>query len=251
VAEDRRKNERYTAATHITVYDCLTKQSLGELVNLSSEGAMFVTSEPVKPATVFRCRVQLKQQVKGHSEVHFEAECRWCRKNISMSRWESGYLLKASGDDAYLLTFLVLEFKLSGGGDQSMPEVKTIDLANRRRAVRFDFDDSFPVYEQRSYRQLGMLADLSIEGCRIITEKPIRKGDILKCRVKLPRKVFRQEFLMLSIHCRWSRRLKSGTHYESGHIFETISSENAAVVLHLIIHYGKPQHGEKKILVVG
>jgi hypothetical protein len=170
---------------------------------------------------------------------------------VTKNRWESGYRLTASDDNAYLLSYLVLGFKLCSWGDPSIPDAETVEIPNRRKAARFEFIDRLPLYEHRSYRQIGMLADLSIDGFRIITETPMSKDEILKCRLQLPKKVLRVELLSLTTQCMWCRPTGSKGRYESGHKFVDVSKEDSAVLLHLMVNYGKPRHGEKKIVVVG
>ncbi|HVP07364.1 MAG TPA: PilZ domain-containing protein [Candidatus Acidoferrum sp.] len=249
--EERRKSERQDAPQFMTVYDAASKQPVGTLVNMSTEGAMFVTDRPVKPATTFRCRVELPQDIMDHEQVRFEAECRWCRKNVAKDRWESGYRLTAEGIEAYLISCLVLGFTLGDWGDKTLADVKTVDMENRRRAERYEFESQLAAFEPTSYRQIGLVADLSADGVRLITDGPITEGSKFPCRVKLPKKVFQREFLALNLKCRWCRELKNRNQYESGYRFIDISKEDAAIVLHLMIHYGKPRGSQKRIAVVG
>jgi hypothetical protein len=249
--KDRRKHKRFARPESLTVFDCSIMQPLGELVNLSTDGAMLITSDPIKPASAFRCRMELRPHIMERSEVHFELECRWCRKNVTKSRWESGYRLTAFGDNVYILSFLVLAFKLCGWGDPSIPDAKTIDMPNRRKADRFEFTDRLPIYEHRGYREIGALVDLSVNGVRIISERPISKDDVLKCRLQLPQTVLQVEFLTLTLQCIWCRSKESADQFESGHKFIGASKQDTAVLLHLMINHGNPKQGEKKILVVG
>jgi hypothetical protein len=245
---ERRKEDKRTAGKYMVVYDCLTKQSMGELVNLSSEGAMLVTPNPIKASTSFQCRVELWHPIMERHEIYFAAECRWCRKNVQADRWESGYRLAVAGIDAELISYLILGFKLCGWGEADMSDVKTAEIENRRNSVRYEFDDRLPVYESDSYRQVGELADLSIHGFRIVASKPSAKGKIVKCRVKLPKKIFQHEFLLLEAECMWCR--ESGDHYESGYSTVNISKADTAVILHLLIHCARVQDTKRRGQVV-
>ncbi len=251
MTEERRKSERHEAPQFMTVYDAATKLPIGTLVNMSADGAMLVTEQPVKPATTMRCRVELPNDIMDHEQVRFLAECRWCRRNVAKNRWESGYRLTAEGIDAYLISCLVLGFTLGDWGDKTLADVKTVDLENRRGAERYEFESPLPAFEPTSYHQIGQVADLSADGARLITEGPVAEGTELPCRIKLPKKVFQREFLMLNLKCMWSRELKNRNQYESGYRFINISKEDAAIVLHLMIHHGKPRNSEKRIAVVG
>ncbi len=249
--EERRKSERQDAPLFMNVYDAATKLPIGTLVNMSTEGAMLVTEQSIKPATIFRCRVELPKDIMDHEQVRFEAECRWCRRNIVKGRWESGYRLTAEGIDAYLISCLVLGFTLGDWGDKSLADVKTVEMENRRRSERFVFESPLAAFEPTSYRQIGSIADLSADGARLFTDSPVAEGTEFSCRVKLPKKVFQREFLMLKLKCMWSRELANRKQYESGYRLIDISKEDAAIVLHLMIHHGKPRNSQKRIAVVG
>ena len=85
----------------------------------------------------------------------------------------------------------------------------------------------------------------------LYSRSPLNKDEILKCRLQLPKKVLRVELLSLTAECKWCRPIGSKSRYESGHKFVDVSKEDSAVLLHLMINYGKPRHGEKRIIVVG
>ncbi|PKK82971.1 MAG: hypothetical protein CVT49_10935 [candidate division Zixibacteria bacterium HGW-Zixibacteria-1] len=246
---ERRKIERHAPREYIMVYDDRDGRPLGKLINLSTDGAMFITDGPIKPTTILQCRVKLKEPILGHDKIYFAAECRWCRKNVAAGHWESGYHLQVSGIEADLISYMVLGFKLCDWGDEDLPDVKTTEMENRRKSVRFEFDGAFPVYEFRGYRQLGTLADISIEGIRIFTEKRFDRDEIFRCRIKLPRKVFQQDFLVLEARCMWCRKQKGVARYESGHMLLNTSKEDLAIILHLLIYYARPQRTKRKILI--
>lgn len=248
--KDRRKHERQSTEDYLPVYDGESGELIGELVNLSPTGAMFITPKPVSVSTTIRCRVELPQPILGRREIIFDAECRWCRKNIQAARWESGYLLAVTGIDAELVSYLIIGFKFQDWGEDDLPEARTADLACRRRSVRYEFDHSPPVYELRSYRQIGELADLSIDGIRLLSAKPVSRGELLECRVKLPRKVFEEEYLVLSARCMWCKRYQGGERFESGYRLEHVSEQDSAIILHLLIHFAHTQSTRKRVKVI-
>jgi hypothetical protein len=111
---EQREQKRHHIEKCLMVFDRDTEQYLGGMANLSPKGAMFVTQEPVKRSTVFRCRVELAQPIVNRSEVLFSAQCRWCRKNETKGWYESGYRLEADSDeDQEVLSFLVLQFVIA------------------------------------------------------------------------------------------------------------------------------------------
>jgi hypothetical protein len=249
--KERRHQHRHQPKVYLTVYDAATGAPLGQLVNMSSEGAMLVTPEPVKVGSRVRCRLNLPLRLMERDAIEFDAECRWCRKNIPANRWESGYQLAVASEDAEIIPYLIIGFEIGGWGDEGpLPEVKTIDLSNRRQSTRYEFDYNLPVYEFDNYRQIGELADLSTEGVRIISRRPVEKGDRLRCRVKLNRTIFQEDYLFLEVRCMWSREISGSTQFESGHRIVNISRRDAAIVMNLIFHDGRPCPGQRTARLV-
>ncbi|MEW5794798.1 MAG: PilZ domain-containing protein [Candidatus Zixiibacteriota bacterium] len=248
---ERRKNERHSSRKYLKVHDHSTRELLGRLVNLSSDGAMLITPGPVKVSGTRRCAVQLVDQIMGRDEIIFDAECRWCRKNVKEDRWESGYRLTVTGIDAVLISYLILGLKLRFWGEEDLPDAKTVEKRNRRKSDRYELDRPLPVFERNSYRQIGELADFSLSGIRIITPKPVDKDTVLHCRVKLPEQVFQREYLVLDVRCMWCRQGESGLGYESGYSIVNISRQDASIILHLLVHKGKKQLDRPRMQVVG
>jgi hypothetical protein len=247
---ERRSNERLSPDHSMSVYDRRYKLLVGSLVNLSADGAMLVVERPLKSAAVLKCEVPLDQEINGCRSVIFDAECRWCRKNVATGEWEAGFRLTADKENSYILSVLMMGFKLCGWGDVSVPDAKTTEQANRRKSLRFEFDETLPVYEALSYRQIGTIGDISYEGFRIISDKPIREGQTITCRIKLPVVIFRMDYLTVTAQCVRSRQVGTGK-YESGYLFTSMSKQDGAALLNLIIHHGHQQQSRKKILVVG
>ncbi len=248
--KDRRIQERFEPPERLDVYDRATGAPVGELANLSVTGAMLVTDGPTPVGTMLRCRVGLPRAIMGRHELLFDAECRWSRKNVAAGRWESGFRLTVTGIDADLISFVTLSFKLRDWGEIEAPEVETVDMANRRAATRYEFDQALPVFERDSYRQVGLVADLSADGMRLISSRPCDKNQILHCKVKLFKTIFRQDYLVLDARCMWSRKEAGGDEYESGFLFVNLSPTDAATISHLLIHYGEPQPTTQRIKIV-
>jgi hypothetical protein len=248
--KERRKQDRLNPKKFWNVYDRQTKQQIGKLVNLSSEGAMFITPRPAKASTTYQCRVELPLELLGQPEIIFDAECRWCRKNVKADQWESGYKLNVAGKHAKSISYLVLTLKLGYWGDENIADATTREMESRRRQIRYELEEMLPVYELQSYRQIGYLADLSIQGARLITKKRIKKDALNHCRVALSRSIPQQEYLVFDSMCMWCRRSSDGVQYESGHRIVNISEKDSAVLLNLLIHHAEAQLTTKRIQVV-
>jgi len=246
---ERRKHERQSQKEYIAVYDRESGDLFGELANLSSEGAMIVTKGPVKTQNTYFCRIGLSRPMSGRNEIIFDAECLWCRKNLKSGAWESGYRLSMSALDSMLIQYLSLSFKLGHWGDANLPGTQVVELENRRRSGRYELDEAIPVFEHGSYRQIGQVADLSAQGVRLISDRPISRGDTLHCRALLPKRIFQQEYLHFDAQCMWSREKENGQ-FESGNRITLISELDSAIILHLIIHNASFLPTKKRLKVV-
>ncbi|HOP06669.1 MAG TPA: PilZ domain-containing protein [candidate division Zixibacteria bacterium] len=119
-----------------------------------------------------------------------------------------------------------------------------------RQATRFEFQEKLPVYEKDSYRQIGELVDLSTLGVRLISKQAVESGTLISCRVSLPKPVFGREYLNFEAKCMWSHRCEFAVEYESGYQFCRLSEEDAAIVLHLLIHSATKRMTEPRRQVV-
>ncbi len=247
---ERRKHERREPDSYLNVHDRKSGRHIGGLANLSDAGAMFVTRDAVKAGTRMECRLELMHPIMGRNDIYFDAECRWCRKNIKRGWWESGHLLKLSGVDQEMVSYLSLSFTLGTWEIPSNAEVNTVPIENRRNITRYTTREAMPVYELNSFRQIGTLADLSTQGAGLVTPVPIEKGTVLQCRVKLPRPIFRRDYLVIEGVCRWCRRSKTVGTFESGYLLQSVSETDAVLILHLIIHYLEEQSTRQLVRVV-
>jgi len=245
---ERREHERHTPKKLLEVYDRSKGNLLGGLANISQQGAMFITDRPVKSQARFRCRVKLNKTILARDELYFDAECRWCRKNVAKDRWESGYQLSMSEFDSELLSFLELSFKLGDLGDKDIEEAEVAELVSRRHLERYDLKGPLEVFEQKSYRKIGQLIDLSTCGAKLKSKRRFKEGELVRFRILLNHPVFRQEYLQFSSRCRWCRKSEDGL-FDSGYLIEEITEENAAVLLHVLIHQCEPANTQPRIEV--
>lgn len=246
--QDRRKHRRGAPERYIPVVNRTSGKRIGVLANLSAEGAMLITDSPIKSGMILPCRVELPLPILDRDIISFDAECRWCRKNIDEGRWESGYLLTMSAIDRELVAYLSLSFALGECGVADVSEPKVVLQEELRTTTRYGLKEPLPVYERHGYRAIGKLIDLSIQGAGMITRLPVDTGRIISCKVKLPRTIFGREYLFLDAECRWCRRESDGR-YESGYLLQNVSETDAAVILHLIIRVMEEKPAKRPVRV--
>jgi len=120
----QRKQTRYQTEELLMVFDRHTSRHIGGLANLTYDGAMFVTQEPVKKSSIAHCRVELPNKILDRDQLIFDAECVWCKKNATRGWYESGYKLKnVSEQDRNILTYVMLKLMSEQPATQETPDL--------------------------------------------------------------------------------------------------------------------------------
>lgn len=96
-APTRKENKRTVARRHLIyylrVFDHVSGQLLGNVVDISTKGIMVVSDAPMPVNTRFHLRMVLPDTVEGSKEVDFEAESRWCRNDANRDFYDTGFEL--------------------------------------------------------------------------------------------------------------------------------------------------------------
>jgi hypothetical protein len=87
---EKRKYERRRPSHYSAVYDRDTQNILGRLANLSTEGFMLISEQPLKAEQHFRCRIILPEDMKSGTSVSFDARSLWCREGSASNTFNTG-----------------------------------------------------------------------------------------------------------------------------------------------------------------
>ena len=73
---------------------------MGHLVDVSPEGVMLISEEPIETRTLFQLKMTLPEEMDQRRELIFNAESLWCRPDANPDFFDTGFRLKdmASGD---------------------------------------------------------------------------------------------------------------------------------------------------------
>jgi hypothetical protein len=91
---EKQQKIRRQASHSLSVYDSTTGWPMGKILDMSARGMKLTSREPLKVRQVYYCRLPLAKKIDGCHEVHFDAECRWCRESEDAKSYCSGYLLR-------------------------------------------------------------------------------------------------------------------------------------------------------------
>ena len=91
------QNKRTVARRHLIyylrVFNHLTGDLIGNLVDISTKGIMVVSDKSIESNARYRLRMVLPDTVEGSKEVDFDAESRWCRKDANQDFFDTGFEL--------------------------------------------------------------------------------------------------------------------------------------------------------------
>ena len=91
--QERRKEQRSRAVVNIGVYDLQTKEQVGQLVDMSTEGIMLVGGQKMKLNTVYQFKIVFPIAIYKDREISFTAVCLWSEKDTGDSGYQAGFQL--------------------------------------------------------------------------------------------------------------------------------------------------------------
>lgn len=93
---------------YLKTYDRTNDQLIGHVVDLTTEGVMLLSENPIEPDTAFRLRVELPETIRGRTDITFDAESIWCKKDVNPDFYDTGFrLLTVSREDVALIEVLI------------------------------------------------------------------------------------------------------------------------------------------------
>ena len=92
--EESRKNERRAPNDYYLVFDRENDRFIGRVLNMSLDGVLLVSMEPVEVSGIFHCIMALPEKIDDCNQIVFDAESKWSRKNESSNMYETGYRFK-------------------------------------------------------------------------------------------------------------------------------------------------------------
>lgn len=91
--EVKRKQKRRDLLTYLRVFGENAEQPIGHLVDITTEGMMLISEEPIETGKVFQLRVVLPAEIEGSKEVTFSAKSMWCREDENPAFRNTGFQL--------------------------------------------------------------------------------------------------------------------------------------------------------------
>ncbi len=108
---DKRSMRRRHLIYYLSVFDGKTDHLVGQLVDLTVEGLMLTSERFIEPKVCYNLRMVLPEEIRGRTQLFFEAETVWCRKDINPNFYDIGFrLIKISKTDIKVIESLIYDF---------------------------------------------------------------------------------------------------------------------------------------------
>ena len=109
--KEQRKIKRRYLLYYMRIYDAVTHQQIGNLVDITPKGFMIVGEHPVPDGQTFRLRMELTSEVAEKPFLEFSACSKWCKPDVTPSMYNSGFeILGLAHEDITIIQRIIEEF---------------------------------------------------------------------------------------------------------------------------------------------
>ena len=106
---ERRTQPRRYLRSYLQVLDRNTDNMIGHLVNITNNGAMMISEEPISKGTSLRIRLVLPEQFEGSQAIDIRSLSVWCQKDrFNPDLYASGFEIEKihQRDEAFIERFI-------------------------------------------------------------------------------------------------------------------------------------------------
>jgi len=108
---ERRRRRRRHLSPYPRVFDVNTDESIGQVVDISTEGLRILSESPVATDREYRLRLEPTDAGDSGRPVEFDAVCVWLEKEFSSGAYNGGFrILKISKRNRETLERLIERF---------------------------------------------------------------------------------------------------------------------------------------------
>ncbi|MGE0082909.1 MAG: PilZ domain-containing protein [Desulfococcaceae bacterium] len=108
---NQRKAKRRHIIYYLRVLDRNTGQLIGQLVDITTEGIKLISENPVDPETFLQLRMLLPDEINRKSEISFDVESMWCKRDINPNFFSIGFeFVDISQEDINIIKNLIYDF---------------------------------------------------------------------------------------------------------------------------------------------
>jgi len=91
---ERRKVKRRNSVYYLEVFEEETKNLVGRLINITTDGMMLESEEPIEVKRGYRLSMELPNSLVRKPKIIFDAKSVWCRKEGDFETYKAGFQLQ-------------------------------------------------------------------------------------------------------------------------------------------------------------
>ncbi|MEZ4529371.1 MAG: PilZ domain-containing protein [Desulfobacterales bacterium] len=108
---NQRKSKRRHIIYYLRVLDANTGQLIGQLVDITTEGMKLISENPTDPETFLQLRMLLPEEINQKTQICFEVESLWCKRDINPNFFSIGFKFVAIlPEDVNIIKNLIYDF---------------------------------------------------------------------------------------------------------------------------------------------
>lgn len=88
---DLRKVERRHLVFYLRVFDGMGSKVIGHIVDISAQGLMLISDNPVPVNEDYRLRMRLPSEIADRDEILINATSRWCKPDVNPDFFITGF----------------------------------------------------------------------------------------------------------------------------------------------------------------
>ena len=89
--EEKRKLKRRHLIYYLRVFDRNANMLIGHLVDITAEGLMLISEDPIDANSTFQLKMDLPQGMGNKEQLSFDARSVWHRKDINPRFYNTGF----------------------------------------------------------------------------------------------------------------------------------------------------------------
>jgi hypothetical protein len=106
--ENKRKFKRRHLIYYLRVFDVSNGQLVGHLVDITKEGLMLISEQPLENEKFYNFRMVLPAEILNKAELNFSATVIWCKKDVNPDFYATGFHMDSiSEEDMVIIESLI------------------------------------------------------------------------------------------------------------------------------------------------
>ncbi len=106
--KERRKIKRRYLLYYVRVYNAASREQIGNLVDITTSGAMIISENPVPEKQRSRLRIELSEDVADKPYMDVEVRAKWCHPDIDPNLYNIGFeIVNISPEDVKIVQRIV------------------------------------------------------------------------------------------------------------------------------------------------